>query len=596
METDADPSLPANLGLFDGQVHHAEVNRAVAAADKVVLFGAQTRLPHFPEDERLFKLHAGDPLVLLFWRVFKKLPQTLREALLGVPFSITLVRGPDLLFFDTWRRHQAVHIGCRRRTVYLPEVLLELAEEKGYDYWAIAEGLIHASWMLLDFVLLAGVVEAHAEAPAGPERLSAARLASLVRAQNRHRRESDEASRSEVQEFIDGYRAALVGLHASRLREEGPTRVARRLFDPELESRWARDKTLRIAEVFSFPRLFGFDRDIIHEAARAIALRQGQPVAPATFADALHDYRDAWRFEPHPLATTLGRTVMPKPRAVFLQTLLSLGEAGLRGFFAAYASGEADVAPLVHPLWIHLCAQSSDPAGVYARVGRLRAAGREGLAADQDALLAGILIRLDRAGNYPELVAQAMRLGDAARAELEDLVARQRLRPQDEWEVFKAGKQGIVARASEALAAMAGAPAPCAPGPSGVHEDPSIRALLANSPHRLTSDPSGLLLHLRAYQRTLERFGPADPDADFLLAAVLLRLDRSPEYPRLLERVQALGTPALSALHGIFAQIPLQDMRRRGIRDQARLLWSRILARSGRRALLELVREPGARR
>ena len=82
-----------NIGIFDGEVSHAEVNQAISLADKAILFGEQTRLPYFPEDVRLPKLHAGDPLVLLFWKVFKKLPGHLREVMLDAPISITLVRG-----------------------------------------------------------------------------------------------------------------------------------------------------------------------------------------------------------------------------------------------------------------------------------------------------------------------------------------------------------------------------------------------------------------------------------------------------------------------------------------------------------------------
>ncbi len=149
-----------NLGLFDGEVSHAEINQALALADKVILFGEQTRLPHFPDDAPLPKLHAGDPLVLLFWKVFKKIPENLREALLGAPLSITLVRDDGLLFFDNFRRHQALHIGRRRCTLYLPEMLLHAAEDTGYDYWAIAEGVIYASWMLLDYLLLVDVIKA----------------------------------------------------------------------------------------------------------------------------------------------------------------------------------------------------------------------------------------------------------------------------------------------------------------------------------------------------------------------------------------------------------------------------------------------------
>ena len=57
-----------NLGIFDGEVGHVQINRAISAADKVILIGEQTRLPYFPEDMRLPKLHTGDPLVLLLWK------------------------------------------------------------------------------------------------------------------------------------------------------------------------------------------------------------------------------------------------------------------------------------------------------------------------------------------------------------------------------------------------------------------------------------------------------------------------------------------------------------------------------------------------
>ena len=65
-----------NLGILDGDVPHADINRSIAGADRVILFGEQTRLPHFPEDQRLLKLHSG--LVLLFWEVLKKVPEHVR--------------------------------------------------------------------------------------------------------------------------------------------------------------------------------------------------------------------------------------------------------------------------------------------------------------------------------------------------------------------------------------------------------------------------------------------------------------------------------------------------------------------------------------
>lgn len=147
-----------NLGIYDGDVAHDEVNGAIATAWKSILFGQQTRLPHFPEDQRLPKLHSGHPLVLLFWKVLKKVPEHVRQALIGGPISVTLVRDDSLLCFRDCRHHQAVHLGRRRRTIYLPEVLLYQAEEMGYDYWAIAEGVIYAGWMLLDYLLLVEVL------------------------------------------------------------------------------------------------------------------------------------------------------------------------------------------------------------------------------------------------------------------------------------------------------------------------------------------------------------------------------------------------------------------------------------------------------
>jgi hypothetical protein len=143
-------TVDVNLGLFDGEVSHARINTAVAKGDKSVLFGEQTRLPYFPDDEPLPKLHAGDPLVLLFWKVLRKVPENLRTALIEAPLSLTLVRDDTLLHFENYRCHQALHIGCRRRTIYLPEILLHAAEDRGYDYWAIAEGVIYAGWMIMD--------------------------------------------------------------------------------------------------------------------------------------------------------------------------------------------------------------------------------------------------------------------------------------------------------------------------------------------------------------------------------------------------------------------------------------------------------------
>ena len=572
--------VDVNLGLFDGEVSHDRINTAVAEGDKSILFGEQTRLPYFPDDERLPKLHSGDPLVLLFWKVLHKIPENLRIALIDAPLSFTLVRDDTLLYFDHYRCHQALHIGCRRRTVYLPEILLHAAEDRGYDYWAIAEGVIYAGWMLLDYLLLTEVLAEYAELvrQVPGYRLGEAVQVRLVEDHNIHRRDHVDAGRSEGGEFINGYKKKLLGVAPKEAITQEPHALARVLFDAEREDRWARDKMERIAKVFNFPRLFLFDRDIIHATARELAEAKGMDIEPRTFADALHDYRDAQRFESQPLMTTLGKSVVPKPRAVFLETVVQLGLEGLQSFFEAYARDEDGVRDLMHPLWMYLCSLSSDPAGIFSRAGRLRAVGREALQENLGRHLAGILIRLDRAENYQQLVCEVGEMGAVALDELEELIAVQRLEKEDEWEAFKGRKQMIVAEACRVLEELGDAVGH-GDGLSGsLHEDEQIQTLISDRPHRHTSDPSGVMMYLRTYKNSLDRFGAGDPDSDFLLASILVRLDLCEEYPALLERVYEIGTPAFTALHNVFEQIPERDLKRREILKQARILWGRLLA------------------
>ena len=580
METATVEVSDVNLGLYDGEVSHERINAAVARGRKTVLFGDQTRLPYFPDDDRLPKLPANDPLVLLFWKVLHKIPENLRLALIDAPLSLTLVRDDTLLHFEDFRCHQALHIGCRRRTIYLPEILLHAAEDRGYDYWAIAEGVIYAGWMLMDYLLLVDVLAEYAEQVRRLPgyRLGEALQARLVGDHNAHRREHVDAGRSEVAEFLGGYRTRLLAVTPEQVAATDVSGLARAIFDSAMEQRWAHDKMERIAQVFNFPRLFLFDRDIIHGTARELAEARGLEIEPRTFADAMHDYRDAQRFEPHPLMTTLGKSVIPKPRAIFLQTVVGLGVAGLRGFFEAYARDEEGVRDLVHPLWMYLCSLSSDPAGIFSRAGRLRAVGREALEEGIDRHLAGVLIRLDGADNYLQLVGEVAAMGEAARSELEDLIAVQRLVEDDEWEAFKGRKQTIVARACQALEDLSDGGQAIAR--INLHEDEKIQALIADRPHRLTSDPSGVMMYVRTYANALARFGPGDPDSDFLLASILVRLDLCDDYEELLERVFEIGTPAFTALHNVFEQIPERDIKRREILKQARILWSRLLARA----------------
>lgn len=584
----SDDALGANLGFFDGEVSHRQINRAIAAGAKTILLGEQTRLPYFPDDDRLPKLHAGDPLVLLLWKVLRKIPETLRKVLLHAPLSVTLLRGDNLLYFETYRHHQAIHIGCRRRTIYLPEMLLHAAEDRGYDYWAVAEGVIYGAWLLLDYLLLVDTVRDYRDMLADMPnlRLNRALQSKLIERNNRHRLDSLDAHRSELGEFADAYRSDLTALRPEEIAQGDSFAVGRALFNAEREDRWAREKMERIANLFDFPNLFLFDRDIIHGVARDLAVARNLPIEPRVFDDVLHDYRDALRFERTPLKTTLGKSVMPKPRAVFLQTLVALGARGLRGFFRAYGEREdGPVRDLMHPLWMYLCSLSSDPAGVFSRMGRCRAIGREGIEEDWDRYLAGVLIRLDKADNYEQLVAEVGKMGGHVREELADLVRVQRLGEEDEWEAFKGRKQRIVTHACIALDELDGVGDRL--DSVDWHADERVRTVLADRPHRLSSDPSGVLMYMRTYQNALQRYGGEDPDSLFMLASILIRLDKSEDYPALVECVYSMGKPAFSAVHNVFEQIPERDMERREILKQARIVWSRLMARTRKRATKE---------
>ena len=77
--------------------------------------------------------------------------------------------------------------------------------------------------------------------------------------------------------------------------------------------------------------------------------------------------------------------------------------------------------------------------------------GREGSGEGMERALAGLFVRLDKASSYDELSDVLTGMGPTAREELVDLIQGQKLQEEDEWEVFKGSKQGIVKRAYELL-------------------------------------------------------------------------------------------------------------------------------------------------
>ena len=324
----------ANLGLFDGTVPHQRVNHATARGHKAILLG-KTSNALFSDDDRLPKLHAGDQRFAAVEGA-AKIPENLRQAILDAPLSLTLLRSDHLLYFDTYRCHQAIHIGRRRQTIYLPERLLHSAEKTaGMTIWALAEGIIFASGKLLDYLLLVDTIGAYQallkKLPA--HRLGEALQLKLIETHNQHRRDSVDANRSRLEEFADAYRARLLALHPDTVVGEDCFGLAHELFDAEIERAWALDKMERIAQVFEFPRLFRFDRDIIHGLAREMAEARQQSVDPEHLPTCCTTIAMRCALSEISLKTTLGKTVMPKPRATFLQAVVLLGAAGLRNFY-----------------------------------------------------------------------------------------------------------------------------------------------------------------------------------------------------------------------------------------------------------------------
>jgi len=315
-----------NSGLREGDISHAEVNEALRRLPKTVIFGQQNRLRDgllMEEDERLDRFHAGHDLVRFFYGAVRQLPDYLADALLANGVSVTLVMSDDLLVFHHAREHQSFHTGRTRKTIYIPQLALQEASQKGYDYWAISEVVIEESWALLDYLLIVELIRRcqqhlheHYTVGHGFIRGTLARL-------NRHRKENERTRDNEFQVFFDHYKADLFRLGREVL-EADPYELADGIYDEPQERTWASNKLYDITEAFSYPTYYSVDGDIIHPAAFRIAERRGLPVEPETIEDILHDLGDAARF---------GTGAQIKSDRL-MDMLIERGEPGLRGYIS----------------------------------------------------------------------------------------------------------------------------------------------------------------------------------------------------------------------------------------------------------------------
>ncbi len=226
-----------NSGLREGNISHAEVNEALRGLPKTIIFGQQNRLRDgllMEEDERLDRFHAGHDLVRFFYGGVRQLPEYLTDALLAGGVSITLVKSDDLLVFHHPREHQSFHTGRTRKTIYMPELAVLEASQKGYDYWAISEVIIEESWALLDYLLILELIRRCQQHLHEHFTLGHAFMRGTLERLNRHRKVNENTRDNEFQIFFDFYKADLFRFDRSLL-ERDPYDLADEISDEEQE-------------------------------------------------------------------------------------------------------------------------------------------------------------------------------------------------------------------------------------------------------------------------------------------------------------------------------------------------------------------------
>jgi hypothetical protein len=356
--------------MKEGDVSHDDVNVAIAAADKTIIFGRQNRTSDgvLLPDKKLPRFHAGHDTVKFFYSAVRQLPEYFLDAILRCNISVTLVLGKGLLVFRDVRHHQAIHSGRTRRTIYLPAKVLDVAASNGYDYWSITQLLIIEGWKILDYILLLRLVIASRQymADHSASVLGWSTVRRFLQKHNRHRStfESEELAAkrdkwgldipiSELEAFIDLYEKKL--LRAVQYGGDGglgsdlpmpfhkmdPEDITKALYNEHVEGVWAARKAEEICQEMGYPDFFLLDRDIIHPAARDLAEAAGQDTTPQTIDEARHDYDDRMRFGIGPeLATEW-----------FVDQGLRFAPQGLRGLVEHMAAGIFRDGQLNRMLW-----------------------------------------------------------------------------------------------------------------------------------------------------------------------------------------------------------------------------------------------------
>jgi hypothetical protein len=582
----------ANSGMYEGEIGHAEVNKAIRESEKVILFGQQTRLRsrRLMDDDRLPRIQPGHRLSKFFYGAVRQLPERLLDALLAKKVSVSLIRGKDLLVFHSTREHQGIHTGRTRRTIYIPEPILEQAYDMGYDYWAIAEILIQESWPLLDYILLLEFVERCQMILRRRYTLGYSLVQDTLHGLNKHMRDmsqkyEDLSTRlrkgDEIAAFFTTYSPKLFDLRKD-IVEKDPYDVTDGIYDNEWERSHGRSKLSEVAAINSFPTYFMIDRDIVHPAAFRRAEELSIEIEPKTPEEIIHDLWDEARF----------RTSLSSRTETLIDRLIATGASGIRAFLSATAFGFSLTGLFGRGKYqIDLNRHNvldffKERIQSYSGSGKSEAPGsicydfrclcnhflvvRRGeyirdlkrlpgeALKERESEIRGILLSIvagavhpNRARELRKLIITSKDLANLLNA-VEQAVKVEKTEVEDRYLsafLYKLDEHPLYQ--SHFLSESRELNGGVLPGSESIR--PVIQKLLEFIPERSfrwTSDPSEHRWYLAQFQGE-DRRDPYEPMLFSWLTAILIRLDRSEDYSQICEEIEMLGEYAVPPLQDI---------------------------------------------
>ena len=586
-----------NSGLREGDISHAEVNSALRGHERTVVFGQQTRLRDglLMADEKLPRFHAGHDLVKFFYGGVRQLPEYLVDALLGWGVCITMVKGDQLLVFHHAREHQAFHTGRTRKAIYMPELVIREAFEKGYDYWAVSEVILQESWPLLDYLLLLELIRRAQQRLLSRATLGHAFVRGNFEEMNHHLK-LDGDPECEFELFFGRYADSVYAMTPEIVGQD-PYEKADEIFDEGLERKWASNKLNEVTVALQYPTYYSIDRDIVHPATFDQARRGGLPVDPETVEDILHDLGDVARF---------GVGVQIKSDNL-LDMLIDRGEPGVRGYASLgwtdgryYGSGYYPTVQFKNRLQR---LSSSPKQGQPGSIGQdfTYFMDRSDLEqvhgyylSMQDGMRLGfrrarhLLLRMLFVAGTPDSFQLTLEIEATLRYTdddapllrgLADIIYDHYLqvdRQEPDWDLFFMARilakldrhpsyRGEITEQYQRLTGTNLVGAPQAEGDLLQW----LCDLIPDKPLRLSSDPQRLRNRLQQFESRRE-LDPNDPGLLELLAAVLIRLDRAPGYDGIVGALGQMDAEVVGAVcREVVEQVGDNDPQRQKLRETA---------------------------